>query len=103
MTPLERAARAIVAEIRATGEGKLEPWYSDFEPETPITEEIAVDGGLIPMDLARAVLTAIREPSEAMSKSGGDALDDGTGAAGSNHAAEACFRAMIDAALAEEG
>lgn len=75
MTPLERAAQAIRITLHlATAQ-----------------EREAADRA------ARAVLTAIREPSDLM----GNGLPEGYRPG--SHSATQIWRAMIDAALAEEG
>jgi hypothetical protein len=76
VTPLERAAQAIV------GARIGEPGYSGDWDEDDVKA-------------ARAVLTAIREPNEGMVEAGRDRCDC------EEHQMEAGWQAMIDAALAE--
>jgi len=73
MTPLERAAAAIEAALG---------------PDDTICST--------PKDVVRAVLTAIREPSEDMISVGGDDFDTAV-----PNEVEGLWQAMIDAALAE--
>jgi len=88
MTPLERAATA-VREADGTypnGDGK---WMAE--------------GGIVGDDhwlsIARAVLEAIREPSEVMAKAGTDTLPAFEAPLQAD--ASDCWQAMIDAALGE--
>lgn len=85
MTPLERAARAIYK-------------FGDNGPYTLAEED---EQWHHHVDYARAVLWAIREPSEATIEAGGSRLF-----AGSKEKADALatetWQAMIDAALEEE-
>jgi hypothetical protein len=61
------------------------------------------------MEVARAILTAMREPTEVMRDAGADELPDRWADNPSDNTSEAyaqtadVWRAMIDAALAEEG
>lgn len=99
MTPLERAARALCEARGADGFPILnaDPDFDDY----PLTDEGTDD--LNPfteadvLALARAVLLAIREPSEAMTV---DALD--YEALDSHATSRNIWRAMIDTALEEK-
>lgn len=84
MTMIERAARALFT-IEHGDDASFEAW-------PVIANEMAVR--------ARAVLQAIREPSEAMEGAGREALEDGAELIVDGDAT-ACWHAMIDAALAE--
>lgn len=96
---LEHAARALVAELRSAGD--LEPWVEDFEPITPATREVRVDGSIEPIELVRAVLSAIREPSEGMKERGAEDIpwDFYSSPAERKAQAQEVWREMIDAAL----
>ena len=74
--PLERAARAL-AEVDPQGRGTQ--YWRDYVPD------------------ARAVLTAIRDPSEGMADAGSKA------AAYHGEDGRPVWQAMIDAALSEDG
>lgn len=101
MTPIERAAKA-VEDILLD-----EPRYNEFDGKvTKVTSESHFDymtaaicegattvEGAMANDIVRAVLTAIREPSEGMAE---QAFRNG--ACGGH---EDCWKAMIDAAIAE--
>jgi predicted ATPase len=92
MTIVERAARAAMDEVSRQTDGN---WPAD---ETGLVA--LVDYHLDFSDLARAVLQAIREPSDDMEAAGKDAL----GERGCNPLwgdAGACYQAMIDTALTE--
>lgn len=89
MTPLEHAARAL-AQTRYG--------YDAWEQED-------ADGRQRLLAEARAVIEAIREPSEAMTKAGRDSLEhdsDGSLLGGPEEAAHNTYSRMIDALL-EEG
>jgi hypothetical protein len=95
MTPLERAARALCKELN------LPPDFrSGGDPFAP--DPNRVGGGLKNWEAmlphVRAVLTAIREPDEAMMSAAVRA-----GQASGYTDIIAVHRAIIDAALAEEG
>ena len=117
MSPLERAARAMQEEARRCGD-PVESYVGheyeyrwraanpgkDFYIEGP-----ALDDGFDPSlegwkIFARAVLQAIREPSEGMIEAGAYCIPVGQGEdigpPNERDAAE-CFRTMIDAALSE--
>jgi hypothetical protein len=123
MTPIERAARALNEEICRQADGIY--WCDEadrekFEVVPPAeiqaTEYVGPDGtpallrdGFDMYALTRAVLTALREPSDGMLQAGGDIAywdDDGDGHGeyerdiGSS-SAKSVFVAMIDAALSE--
>lgn len=86
MTPLERAARAVRDEIahpHGNGEWILDEGFRDDSYFA---------------DVARAVLTAIREPSEGMNVAGFMTMAPGDP---EREDAADCWRVMIDAALAE--
>jgi hypothetical protein len=84
MTPLERAARALCRlDYPDEAGGEMENYYFDKH-------------GLAYIAQARAVLEAIREPSEGMDEAGKDADDH---IEFNNHGR--IWRAMIDAALTE--
>jgi hypothetical protein len=96
MTPLERAANAIVA---------------DYERQVQSGEFVRQENGDIKLNasaFARAVLKAIREPSKAMTDAGGEreyageADGEDVNVSAGDYAAGVIYRAMIDAAL-EEG
>lgn len=84
MTPIERAARAHYAD--AWG-GK--PWHAWEDVDEVERQEH--------MRAVRAVLTAIREPSEAMLEAGAE-YDSETGCSGNPRK---IYPAMIDAAMKE--
>ncbi|MFN7028404.1 MAG: hypothetical protein ACK4PC_03465 [Sphingopyxis sp.] len=92
MTMIERAARAIETEIkRQAGD------HGFFVPRDESDEGVVLfDGRIDPSDIARAVLLAIREPSEGMATDGLEAMRCGAGPV-------PIFTAMIDAALSEGG
>lgn len=87
MTPLERAARAL-ARFSVQSEAHF-PYISKTEAERSWQ-------AYVPQ--AKAVLEAIREPSEAMVRLGGCRMDDG-----GDSDAVLVWQAMIDAALTETG
>ena len=100
MTPLERAARAvheshrgpIVDFVRERGmksEAEIESRRPPWERETAAMRKPYLDA-------ARAVLTAIREPSEGMREAGEFMEDDGT-----VRDPTWAWQRMIDAMLAE--
>lgn len=101
MTPLERAARALVVDLtrQANLDGPDAPHiYDDALPES-----VGIDGRVDCTALLRAVIEAIREPSEEMLAAVQDhdnywgyLLD------GSPSGPRDCYTAMIDALL-EEG
>jgi len=89
VTPLERAARALYRQ-------------GDTGPYGPADEDEQWHQFI---DDARAVIEAIREPSEAMTKAGRDSLEhdsDGSLLGGPEEAAHNTYSRMIDALL-EEG
>lgn len=108
LSPLERAARALVDAPMVGPNRPDQTLRSLIGPSKPngFTDE-QID--LIGATLAGAVLTAIREPSEAMVDSGIEAFWPGDEAAypdehgGCEPAINAAWQAMINAALAEEG
>jgi hypothetical protein len=88
MTPLERAARALcLRHLRS------------IAPATPEGSQLVNEGWPEFVDAARAVLTAIREPSEGMLYAAACA-DTSAGYCG-DEALAAFYTAMIDAMLAE--
>lgn len=98
MTPLERAARALCTD-RDPGDTSGGPHPSG----TWIEKGEAWWTGYV--DQARAVLEAIREPSEGMVKEGAYQIPCGQGVEeGPPNASDAkdCWQAMIDAALSEK-
>lgn len=97
MTPLERAARAMATE------------YGQDPDEIILVEAVGTRGRLARwqcnLPAVRAVIEAIREPSEAMTKAGRDSLEhdsDGSLLGGPEEAAHNTYSRMIDALL-EEG
>lgn len=102
MTPLERAARALYKsrnehiEIIGAPFG-LKGYVPPFEELHPYSQRQYLDE-------ARAVLQAIREPSEAMVSSAhhGIEFSDGLSESEYKDAPIACWQAMVDAALSEE-
>lgn len=109
MTPLERAAAAVRDKALWT-KGAC-GWGDDMEgPGT-----IGVDGWVSPEAIVRAVLTAIREPDEAMTEAGGEQVLDTEVGAGqyasiadgrgsklmANNQAVNAWTAMIDALLSD--
>lgn len=93
MTTLERAARAAFDAMQADGAGFGEPW--DHALMARVRESYMV--------ATRAVLTAIREPSEGMVRAGGKNMDH-EGATLPDELRDRaleCWKAMIDAALDE--
>lgn len=96
MTRLEKAARAIYDHHPSFQDGC---WVEG--PDYLDLRSVVVDGGVNLVEIARAVLTAVREPDEAL-------VDEGvTGMAGANCAGRplwakqvrASHTAMIDAIL----
>jgi hypothetical protein len=91
MTPLELASAAIIEALREQG---------DLMDDCGAPEWAQVDGAFRVEPLARAVLAAIREPSEAM-------IDAARNAKfpvyrdGKDHSTVPRWQAMVDAALAE--
>jgi hypothetical protein len=85
VTPLERAAEALVADLQRQAETSGCTVASDG----PYAQ---VDGSFQVEPLILAVLTAIREPSEAMDRAAAECESSYVGDV---------FTAMIDAALAE--
>lgn len=85
MTPLKRAAQAVEAEFLAQG-----------------IIDLVVEDRVDLRALARAVLTAIREPSEAMLDRGMDGAPDLDCSFEPDHS-RIVWQAMIDAALGEQG
>ncbi len=83
-TPLERAEHAVECLIGTNCESC----------EAPLPSDAA--------DIVRAVLRAIREPSEAMVQAGGQLLMDDESPEPPLLLAEAVLQAMIDAALNEQ-
>ena len=107
MTPLQRAADAVATLLAdphryqpgMSGEGVYKIVWTPGKPY-PVVEEVAGAKSIQEAwgrDLARAVLTAIREPSEGMVLDGISASDDRF----SDGSASTIWQAMIDAALAE--
>lgn len=97
MTPLERAARAI---FRADYPDHVDANFDIDESGMVMWEKRR----LWYRDAARAVLTAIREPSEGMVGEGAYQIPCGQGVdEGPPNARDAkdCWQAMIDAALSE--
>lgn len=89
MTPIERASRAIIDAAQEQGA------YVGGEPDN--LRSVPIDGVIDAEAMVRAVLAAIREPSEAMKQVGyGAAGDMMTGCEPD------AYTAMIDAML-EEG
>ncbi|WP_206245205.1 hypothetical protein [Novosphingobium terrae] len=64
---IERLALVIIEAIADRDEdGNPAPYMSDYEPKTKATEMLLIEGDIMPTAIARAVLTALREPTEAM-------------------------------------
>lgn len=99
MTPLERAARALVAELGRQDTGReIDPARITFSSGLVVDyiDQTGVDVGA----LVRVVLSAIREPSVGMIHAGDMALDSDCRMECSG---EPAWQAMIDAMLAEKG
>lgn len=94
MTMLERAARAAALELR-----RQEGYYTNPEAEIDNSLQLTfMDLSHVDCaSLARAVLRAIREPSEAMLNAGADQLFDSRYEDPTEDALE-IYQAMIDAA-----
>jgi hypothetical protein len=86
---VERVARAILADIKSCDS------YVMPHADTGL---MTVDGHFDIADLARAAITALREPTEAMIRAGRIEID-GDDLGGSDAVARDAWRAMIDAAL----
>lgn len=111
MTPIERAARAVreAFEKEARDSGN---WITEPHPETGAW---SYEGEVPVGEIVRAVLAAIREPSEGMVTAGGEqvldtefgsgqyeSIADGRGSKiTADDQAMKAYQAMIDAALAE--
>jgi hypothetical protein len=96
-TPLALAAKAAVAEIdRQYQEGKPGPYVDD---ELGL-ESVTIDGHVDMLAVTRAVLTAIREPSEVMKQEGAYQIPGDPGPLDLG-AANDTWQAMIDHMLAE--
>lgn len=99
---IERVKAAIASEVkRQDADGLLTNLY----PYETGDGSISIEGSVELAPLARAVLTAMREPTEWMVKRGAEAACDGaTTRAPSIYEpmAEDGYKAMIDAALADE-
>lgn len=92
MRPIERAARAFIEECnRQNQEGPEGVYAYHYGDLTDVT----IDGKVDMLALMRAVLLALREPSEGMVIAGMDELDDA-------HRVRAIWQAQIDAALEEK-
>lgn len=88
---VERVAAALSAHLEQLAEGSA--FYADgYEDETVI-----FDGSLNPQALVRRLLTAMREPTEAMLEA--SLIDDGRGGDVCPSLALKVWQAMIDAAL----
>lgn len=85
---IERGARALYEDGRRGNQRDSYPWDQAHD-------EVAARYRAS----ARAVLAAIREPTEAMLSAGGDAVYGQDPESGSNTVAASAFTAMIDAAL----
>lgn len=70
MTPLERAATAILSDILRQG--------GNYSVRSTIGPTVATDAAINLGDLARAVLQAIREPSDRMLEAGARAIAPNT-------------------------
>ena len=58
---IKRVAEAIVAEItKLDVDGEPCIFTMDYEPLTPVTEALKVDGEICPMNLARAAIAAMQ-------------------------------------------
>lgn len=104
MTPLERAARALYRLHDAPPQDLLDRLKANGDDEG-LAEELAEEDEVWPNYVAdaRAVLEAIREPSEAMREAGAEVGEshDNLPRETEPHAADDVYRAMIDAALKE--
>lgn len=89
MTTFDKAVLAVVENLRETAEENGD--YCTYGRDW-----VSYRGELYPDRLVRAVLTAVREPDEAMTYSARHALADRDG-----NIAGPVFTAMIDAILAE--
>lgn len=72
-----------------------------LERITGVLERARVAGGWIDEDVARAVLTEIREPTEAMQVAGHNVRNDPTTGQPTACGTDEIYTAMIDAAVAE--
>lgn len=98
MTPLERAVIALEAELqRQHSEDNL----SHFLRRDHGSDWVTTDGNIDLTPVVRAVLTAIREPSEAMIDAGHDSLSIDIAGNPLRSEIEPAWVAMIDAAMAE--
>jgi hypothetical protein len=100
-TMIERMAEA--AKQALLNDPESSAWMNpDYAPES-----FKIDGEINLVLVARAVLTAMREPTEVMVEKGENAIwavpYAGQGSFAGDDAARNSFTAMIDAALAEEG
>lgn len=86
MSKVEEVARAIREASPSAGRG-------DSHLRSQMLTEAAC------LDLARAAIEAMREPNDAMLMEGGEAILN----ADEEWKSNACYHAMIDAALREEG
>lgn len=98
MTPLERAARAIADEL-----ARQEPQHGGtYFVDSDNLDATVIDGTFDLSGVARAVLEAIREPSEGMVVEGERAAWDDANSMPAPRAIPAAWTSVIDAALAEK-
>lgn len=100
MRPIERAARAVVAELHRQDTGRaIEPADACFVDGLKLgyIDQTYVDVGA----LVRVVLLAIRGPSEGMIEAGTVRVAETRDEMSAEYAAKEAWRAMIDAALKE--
>jgi len=88
---VERVARAMLAELEKSEAGGIVAVHG--------LREVHFDGELDLMGLARAIISAIRDPTEVMINAAADR--DSSGAADAHAWAEAHWKAMIEAAIGE--
>lgn len=96
MTDLEGLARTFIAPL---GHDPQKDWARVY-----VGNGFESDGSLkgLCYELARAVLTALREPSEAMLAAGDDVIVELIGEVSTVYAIGETWRAMIDAVLSED-
>lgn len=97
MTPLERAAEAIIAEVERQGVSTLPPLWDD-EINDVETGVLRIDGAVSLKPIVCAVLQAIREPSEAMIE-GGAFFSAGVNPDAQLANASQAWQLMVDLAL----
>lgn len=95
MTPLEQATSAIVGELRRQEPTDGQFFYIDASN----TSATVIDATVDLVAVARAVLSAIREPNKAMEIAGMNALPAFEAPLQAD--ASDCWQAMVDAALSE--